>query len=194
MADKSHLAFAIASWLRDPATAASVTDPSKKAGLGSAAQSIADAFQIDTTDSEQRAKLGGANLQAIFDVFLKTQKRMGAGAAGAGAAPPAATPAPAASTSSAPSAPSSAPEPSADDIARAESLKADGNKAMSAKDYGAAIAAYGQAIELHPRNPVYYSNRAAAFSQIGQHDKAIEDAQEAAKVDPKFGKAYSRLG
>jgi len=65
---------------------------------------------------------------------------------------------------------------------------------MSAKDYGAAIAAYSQAIDLHSTNPVYYSNRSAAYAQVGQHDEAIEDAREASKVDPKFGKAYSRLG
>lgn len=65
---------------------------------------------------------------------------------------------------------------------------------MSAKDYGAAIASYSQAIELDSKNPVYFSNRSAAYAQIGQHDKAIEDAREASKVDPKFSKAYSRLG
>lgn len=65
---------------------------------------------------------------------------------------------------------------------------------MSSKDYGAAIAAYTQAIELYSNNPVYFSNRSAAYAQVGQHDKAIEDAREASKVDPKFGKAYSRLG
>lgn len=65
---------------------------------------------------------------------------------------------------------------------------------MSSKDFGAAITAYTQAIEIHPTNPVYFSNRSAAYAQVGQLDKAIEDAKEASKVDPKFGKAYSRLG
>lgn len=85
-------------------------------------------------------------------------------------------------------------EPSAETKAKAETLKAEGNKAMSAKDYAAAITAYSQAIDLHAKNPVYFSNRSAAYAQIGQHDKAIEDAREASNVDPKFSKAYSRLG
>ncbi|CEH12632.1 TPR repeat-containing protein [Ceraceosorus bombacis] len=65
---------------------------------------------------------------------------------------------------------------------------------MSAKDFGAAIAAYTQAIQLNPNSAVYFSNRSAAYSQLGQHDKSIEDAKEASRVDPKFAKAYSRLG
>ena len=77
---------------------------------------------------------------------------------------------------------------------KAEALKNEGNKYMSAKDYGAALDSYTKAIEIYSCSPVFYSNRAAAFSQIGQHDEAIADAQKAAEIDPNFGKAYSRLG
>jgi len=98
------------------------------------------------------------------------------------------TPAPAAATSA------PVPEPTEAAKAEAETLKAAGNKSMTNKDYGGAISNYTEAIQLSPKNPVYYSNRAAAYSQIGQHDKAIEDANEAIKCDAKFGKAYSRLG
>lgn len=65
---------------------------------------------------------------------------------------------------------------------------------MAAKKYSEAIAAYGRAIDLNPSNPVYFSNRAAAWSQAGNHEKAIEDANRAKEIDPAFTKAYSRLG
>lgn len=35
---------------------------------------------------------------------------------------------------------------------------------------------------------------AAAYSQMGEHDKAIEDANAALKLDETYSKAYSRLG
>lgn len=64
---------------------------------------------------------------------------------------------------------------------------------MSQKLYDSAIEQYTEAIKLDP-TPVYYSNRAAAWGGLGEHGKAVEDAQEALKLDPKFAKAYSRLG
>ena len=65
---------------------------------------------------------------------------------------------------------------------------------MAQKKYAEAIANYGEAIEKNPSNPVYFSNRAAAHSQAGDHQKAIDDAEQAKTLDPNFTKAYSRLG
>jgi tetratricopeptide (TPR) repeat protein len=69
-----------------------------------------------------------------------------------------------------------------------------GNAKMTGKDYPAAIAEYTHAIALDSTNPVYYSNRAAAYSSANNHDMAVADAQRAIEVDPKFVKAYHRLG
>jgi len=44
----------------------------------------------------------------------------------------------------------------------AQRLKQDGNAAFKAGDYSGAVEAYGAAIELDPRNPVLFSNRAMA--------------------------------
>lgn len=65
---------------------------------------------------------------------------------------------------------------------------------MTAKDYPAAIEDYTKAIALDPTNPVFYSNRAAAYSSSNNHELAIVDAEKAIQVDPKFVKAYHRLG
>lgn len=35
---------------------------------------------------------------------------------------------------------------------------------------------------------------AAAYSQQGDHEKAVSDAKRAIEVDPQYSKGYSRLG
>lgn len=65
---------------------------------------------------------------------------------------------------------------------------------MAKKDYNTAIDFYTQALKLNPNNPIYLSNRAAAYSSTGNYDAAITDAQVAVDTDPKYTKAWSRLG
>jgi small glutamine-rich tetratricopeptide repeat-containing protein alpha len=65
---------------------------------------------------------------------------------------------------------------------------------MSQKLYESAIEEYTSAIKVDATSPVYYSNRAAAWGGLGEHEKAVEDAEKALELDPKFSKAYSRLG
>ena len=86
------------------------------------------------------------------------------------------------------------PEDTKENKAKAEALKAAGNKLVASKQYQEAIAKYDEAIALDPTNAVYYANRAAAYSQDGDHANAVEDAKKAIEVDPKYSKAYSRMG
>lgn len=65
---------------------------------------------------------------------------------------------------------------------------------MTSKQYTSAIDKYTEAIAIDGRNPVYFSNRAAAYSSVGDHQKAVDDAEAALDVDGSFVKAYSRLG
>jgi len=65
---------------------------------------------------------------------------------------------------------------------------------MSAKNYDGAIESYTKAIELDGGNPVFYSNRAAAYSSKNDHLSAIGDAEKAIAIDSAFVKAYHRLG
>lgn len=88
----------------------------------------------------------------------------------------------------------SAPEPTEDQKKEAESLKSRGNAAMAAKDYSRAIDLYTQALGLHPRNAVFLSNRAAAYSAAKDHESARTDAEAAVAIDPNYTKAWSRLG
>ena len=61
---------------------------------------------------------------------------------------------------------------------QAEQLKAQANKAFSAKDYPEAIKLYSDAIALDPTNNVLYSNRSAAKSGAKDYQGALEDANK----------------
>eukprot|EP01100_Stratorugosa_tubuloviscum_P003677 TRINITY_DN1895_c3_g1_i1.p1 TRINITY_DN1895_c3_g1~~TRINITY_DN1895_c3_g1_i1.p1 ORF type:complete len:405 (-),score=232.35 TRINITY_DN1895_c3_g1_i1:59-1273(-) len=82
----------------------------------------------------------------------------------------------------------------AQDKEKAEQLKLEGNQLLTSKEYQQAISKYTEAIKYNPENAIYYCNRAAAYSQLGQHEKAIEDSKLSILKDSKYSKAYSRLG
>ena len=152
---------------------------SKTSLMNFVVQCIGEAFGIDVTDKEQydRLSIRPATLQVIFDVFLKTRAKAASTAPNA--------------TSSTTGAPQSVP--SAEEKAQAEKFKQSGNGQMSSNNYDRAIEYYTKAINLDATNPVYYSNRAAAYSSKGNHLSAISDAEKAIEADPSFLKAYSRL-
>lgn len=85
-------------------------------------------------------------------------------------------------------------EATAEQKLEAERLKTEGNNLMKDNKIHEAIVTYGKAIELDGRNAVYYCNRAAAYSKINHHSRAIKDCQTALAIDPSYSKAYGRLG
>jgi tetratricopeptide (TPR) repeat protein len=85
-------------------------------------------------------------------------------------------------------------KPSVQDSKVAEGLKQEGNKLLASKDFKGAVEKYTKAIEADPNNAVYYANRAAAYSQLQEHESAVYDAKKALQVNPNYSKAYSRLG
>ncbi|XP_030049058.1 small glutamine-rich tetratricopeptide repeat-containing protein beta [Microcaecilia unicolor] len=85
---------------------------------------------------------------------------------------------------------SSSPE----DLEKADQLKDEGNNHMKEENYGAAVDCYTQAVELDPSNAVYYCNRAAAQSKLGNCSEAIKDCERAIAIDPNYSKAYGRMG
>lgn len=139
-----------------------------------ASNCIAEAFHVDASDKATVSEaVGSQNLLSIFSVYEKLQGKGAPAAAGA--------------TSKA------APEPAAINP-EAEKLKSAGNAAMQQKDYKSAIAKYSEAIAFSPTNPIYLSNRAAAYSASGDHAAAVQDAELAVAADPRYTKAWSRLG
>jgi small glutamine-rich tetratricopeptide repeat-containing protein alpha len=136
---------------------------------------IADTFKVDPSDNAaMQDALGGQSLASIYSVYEKLKGKT-----------------PAASTAKAgeetkPSKANATPE--------SDKLKSEGNAAMGRKEYETAINFYTQALEIAPSNPIYLSNRAAAYSASGQHSKAAADAELAVSVDPQYARAWSRLG
>lgn len=176
MADKKErLALSIIDFLTESLQDGTIKGEDQE-GIEIAVQSIAEAYGVDPNDKQQRDRLSikPATLMSMFELYLKTREKI--------------------ATSSASTA-SAVPQPvSAEKKAQAEKLKQTGNGLMSRKEYAKAIESYNEAILLDGTNVVYYSNRAAAYSSLGEHDKAIEDSEKALEIDPKFVKAFSRLG
>jgi len=80
------------------------------------------------------------------------------------------------------------------DKEEAERLKNEGNDLMKQEKYEDALKNYTKAIQLDCKNPVYFCNRAAAYSKLNNHVFALEDCQRAIEIDPSYSKAYGRMG
>ena len=81
--------------------------------------------------------------------------------------------------------------------AKAEKVKAEGNAAISAKDYEKAAASYQEAVKLSPDGPnshIYFSNLAAALLHLQRFEEAIDACNSAIEINPEYPKAYSRHG
>jgi len=92
-------------------------------------------------------------------------------------------------------------------VAECEQNKVRGNEAFGAGEYGQAILLYSLALDkadelpddgatsnkLFPRD-LLYSNRAACFLKLGQHDKALDDANRALTCNHDNVKANFRKG
>ncbi|KAK0718067.1 hypothetical protein B0T26DRAFT_741156 [Lasiosphaeria miniovina] len=179
---KQRLALAICDFLTT-----SLTDGTLQAedqdSVDIAVNCIGEVFGVDPSDKAAVSQaVGSQSLLQIYSVYEKLKS----------ATPkPAAT---AAATASTPSSSSAATAPSDEQKKQAEALKSKGNAAMAQKDYASAIDLYTQALALHPGNAVFLSNRAAAHSVARDHESAKADAEAAVAVDPKYTKAWSRLG
>ncbi|CAN6930315.1 unnamed protein product [Brassica oleracea] len=76
----------------------------------------------------------------------------------------------------------------------AEIAKEKGNQAFKEKQWQKAIGMYSEAIKLNDENGTYYSNRAAAYLELGSFRQAEADCTKALALDKKNIKAYLRRG
>lgn len=76
----------------------------------------------------------------------------------------------------------------------AEIAKEKGNRAFKDKQWQKAIGFYTEAIKLYGSNATYFSNRAAAYLELGSFVQAEADCTKAINLDKKNVKAYLRRG
>jgi len=79
-------------------------------------------------------------------------------------------------------------------IEAADIAKEKGNAAYKDKQWQKAINFYSEAIKLNGKNATYYSNRAAAYLELGSFAQAEEDCTAAIDLDKKNVKAHLRRG
>uniref|UniRef100_A0A667ZBA5 DnaJ homolog subfamily C member 7-like n=1 Tax=Myripristis murdjan TaxID=586833 RepID=A0A667ZBA5_9TELE len=77
---------------------------------------------------------------------------------------------------------------------QAEGFKEQGNAFYIKKDYSEAFNYYTKAIDACPKNASYYSNRAATLMMLCRFREALEDSQQAVRLDDCFMKGHLREG
>jgi small glutamine-rich tetratricopeptide repeat-containing protein alpha len=188
---KKRLALAVIDFLSTSLKDGTLA-PDENESIEVASSCIADAFKVDPNNkAAMQDAVGTQNLHSIYRVYEKLKGRSTASTTGESSAQDGRPSTPTvvkSEESTAPPAVTAKPNP------EAEKLKSAGNAAMQQKDYKTAIAKYTEAISMSPTNPIYLSNRAAAYSASGNHTAAAADAEIAVAADPKYTKAWSRLG
>ncbi|KAI2628301.1 small glutamine-rich tetratricopeptide repeat-containing protein 2-like protein [Xylaria nigripes] len=186
LTSKQRLALAICDFLSSSLEDGTLSTAEDKDSMDVAINCIAESFKVDPADrTAMQSAIGAQNLQQIYGVYEKLKS------SGKSASSPTAA---SSSSSTAADTPAAPKLPTEEEKARAEDLKVQGNKAMTSKDYARAIQLYSQALSLHPGNAIFLSNRAAAYSAARDHESARADAEAAVNTDPKYTKAWSRLG
>ncbi|XP_061672969.1 tetratricopeptide repeat protein 28-like isoform X1 [Syngnathoides biaculeatus] len=68
------------------------------------------------------------------------------------------------------------------------------NELCQRGDFQAAVDLYGEALRADAQNCILYGNRSAALLKLGRHQAALDDAEKARVLNPKWPKAYFRQG
>lgn len=77
---------------------------------------------------------------------------------------------------------------------RAETRKEKGNEAFKEGNYSQAVVFYTQALDLVPEHHVALANRSACFLKLGEHERALSDAEACVAANAEFVKGHFRKG
>jgi small glutamine-rich tetratricopeptide repeat-containing protein alpha len=174
---KQRLALSIIDFLNTSLTDGTLTADDRES-IEVAQSCISESFKVDPTDATPK---DNQSLLQIYGVYEKLKGKTPAGPGTNSAGEKTAQP-------------STPKEPTEAQKKEAESLKSQGNAFMAKKEYSTAIDLYSKALAIIPGNPIFLSNRAAAYSASKDHESARADAEAAVAADPKYTKAWSRLG
>ncbi|UYV68244.1 DNAJC7 [Cordylochernes scorpioides] len=83
-------------------------------------------------------------------------------------------------------------DPILDVVFRAELEKEKGNTLYKEQKYEEALVFYNKAIEMCPECPSYYNNRAASLMMVRRYGPALQDVQQALRLDPSLARAHIR--
>jgi stress-induced-phosphoprotein 1 len=76
----------------------------------------------------------------------------------------------------------------------AQEWKEKGNAFLKNKDYEEALKCYTEAVNREPTDHIHYSNRSVCHYNMGNFEKALEDANSCIGIKPDWGKGYLRKG
>jgi small glutamine-rich tetratricopeptide repeat-containing protein alpha len=173
---KQRLALSIIDFLNTSLTDGTLSEEDRES-IEVAQSCISESFKVDPTDATPK---DSQTLLQIYGVYEKLKGKTPGG--------------PSSNVSGEKAVPTASKEPTEAQKKEAEGLKSQGNAAMAKKDYATAIDLYSKALAIVPGNPIFLSNRAAAYSASKDHESARADAEAAVEADPKYTKAWSRLG
>jgi len=69
-----------------------------------------------------------------------------------------------------------------------------GNEEFKKGNMAQAIEYYTYATEMDPNNPIFFTNRSAAYAHMKKWDKSLRDADKAIKLNSSWEKGYWRKG
>jgi len=69
-----------------------------------------------------------------------------------------------------------------------------GNNYFDSEQPMQAVEAYGKALEINDQDPNVLTDQGIMFRRLGWYDKAIENFEKAAKINPQHAQSYYNLG
>ncbi|XP_069953335.1 uncharacterized protein [Cherax quadricarinatus] len=79
-------------------------------------------------------------------------------------------------------------------VLQSRQLAIRGNEAANVGQYSVAVRLFSDAIRLDPNDHRFFGNRSYCYDQLGQHEKALKDAEKAIKLAPQWPKGHFRRG